>query len=359
MTRDWCALCGTRIPALLDDHVDADNLPKQPLSWYHEIRAGELNNQTSLFLVLPGTHCDVVHGLVYSGPFWTSDSVKLTGVGYLRQRCVLAPRDAGLTYMDSPYSVDRIRLLGPEVESATRERFNPTIFAFHDVCWNLLSSRVTVGGTSSAAIAECLYQVLSTLRADGKRHSDEAMDRHRALDPLRDYGGIWELADTTSDYYYDVSAGEDCPFIDADPTKCVTAGGGGKGPIGVTIRDESNDTILSSSHGDHDREATAATKHYDIFLKLPPEIVTAVLAELPSRDVCSLRLASRAVASVSSPRHLTSSFWQSRFKGENELAFYAALTPLRMASRGWLDLYRKVRDGLREPCNFPGLCNRR
>ena len=69
----------------------------------------------------------------------------------------------------------------------------------------------------------------------------------------------------------------------------------------------------------------------------------AVLSHLPSADVCNLRLASRCVASCSGPKSLPTSFWQSRFEGENEMAFYGVFVPPSISPVEWPLLYTRLR----------------
>ncbi|MBE3041739.1 F-box protein, partial [Candidatus Bathyarchaeota archaeon] len=59
----------------------------------------------------------------------------------------------------------------------------------------------------------------------------------------------------------------------------------------------------------------------DTFGGLPFEIVVPILSQLPSTDVCSLRLASKAVAGIFPPHDLPQPFWKSRFAPGFEMAF--------------------------------------
>jgi hypothetical protein len=67
------------------------------------------------------------------------------------------------------------------------------------------------------------------------------------------------------------------------------------------------------------------------FSCLPTEIIHRILSYLASRDVCSLRLASRSIAVVSDQDKLPPSFWASRFARGQEMSFVFAHLPVSSA----------------------------
>ena len=100
----------------------------------------------------------------------------------------------------------------------------------------------------------------------------------------------------------------------------------------------------------------------DPFACLPPEVLDSVLVRLPSGDVCRLRLASGAVARISSPTSLSQSFWESRFTNDFEMAFFAADSPTTANYPkvvNWRALYALIRASLGGGPLSAGLQNRR
>lgn len=90
------------------------------------------------------------------------------------------------------------------------------------------------------------------------------------------------------------------------------------------------------------------------FETLPDEITVSVLCLLPSKDVANLRLASRAVAMISTASLLFQTFWASRFGHGMELGF---VHPVSMTKRrDWRSLYFKVKARLEHE---PALKNRK
>lgn len=96
----------------------------------------------------------------------------------------------------------------------------------------------------------------------------------------------------------------------------------------------------------------------DPFRRLPLEIICTLLTELPSTDLCSLRLTSRAVASVSSRTLLPQPFWKSRFMNNFEMTFFfpSQTCVLNRRNINWYALYAHVHSLVDK---HPGLRNRR
>lgn len=92
----------------------------------------------------------------------------------------------------------------------------------------------------------------------------------------------------------------------------------------------------------------------DPLTTLPPEIRETILILLPSRDVCNLRIGSRAFASL----QLSNDFWASRFGPGFEFSFVFESRRYRedrLSSLSWKKLY----DGVRECLAIRSIRNRR
>lgn len=100
----------------------------------------------------------------------------------------------------------------------------------------------------------------------------------------------------------------------------------------------------------------------DPFSWLPAEISEIILCSLPSVDVCRLRLASSAVAAISTPSCLTRRFWASRFDGNMEMGFFLGVIdapPSRLLNINWHLLYTNLITRLARPARYPKLRNSR
>jgi hypothetical protein len=116
-------------------------------------------------------------------------------------------------------------------------------------------------------------------------------------------------------------------------------------------------------------EATSFHSHRqwsqgDFFSRFPVEIISILLSLLPTNDLCALRLASRAVAHISTVDVLPQSFWYSRFGPGFERQFALQLfAALQAAEHGryvnWRECYFAVRRALNNPDGFPPLQNRK
>ena len=85
----------------------------------------------------------------------------------------------------------------------------------------------------------------------------------------------------------------------------------------------------------------------DPFFTLPREMLEEILYSLPSDDMASLRLASRAVAQLH-PNELPSAFWESRFRGPGgEFQALGAIMPIAQAINPyrmeWFQMYYVAR----------------
>ncbi|KAH8895343.1 hypothetical protein GQ53DRAFT_50078 [Thozetella sp. PMI_491] len=314
---DHCALCGVRLNRGLFGPGPS------PVPWVSNIRAVCFVNTRAR-------------------PF-------LTGVGYLANHVAIADDDASVSYTDPGAVLTHHRLTPDDIRSENVR----LAFGVHDACWTLLLSRIIPAAPDQEpdrdeieAVVAHLYNVFFSLY----------QGRHKMLNPGRDFGGAWRFyiqsprlleahslltfSITTTSTDHDGELTEEWSFLFADPRQASI----GDAPpqalpdIQGFIRD-------SSDIG-------------DFFVRIPREIAMAVLAELPSADLCSLRLASRRVASLSSPTSLPNSFWRSRFDHGFEMAFYMPESVPEPSSRDWRRLYGQIQYCLARPTKYEALCNR-
>lgn len=198
------------------------------------------------------------------------------------------------TYNDteSPYDLEEHPILIP----SARKR----VFGFHEVCWQLLLSRLATLGQHEPdprEVGSCLFQVLKSI----------PWGSAGVLLPDNNYHGTVNLRQN----------GNGRRLLMADPTQF---------PDPILYHDDIGEQnkklpqnprydILSALHTHN-----SSTK-YDFFSQLPPEIVQYLIILLPSKDVCSARLSSRHLALNVYEYHLPRRFWASRFSPENEMGF--------------------------------------
>ena len=260
----------------------------------------------------------------------------LTGVGITARHTVFADVDHTVPYSDPAVSLAP-HPLGPNWVGQEVDRPG---FGFHGACWTLLLSRVKpvvqgeeLASDETAAVAARLYDVLCCL----------GEDRHRILRPSQDYGGVWRL-------YSHASARTRYDGELTDPKWNLLLAD----PRQTSVGDAPPPTRPAQQAIIRHPDSSS-----DIFALMPGEIVMAVIDKISSVDLCSLRFASRAVASLSSAADLPNSFWYSRFGPRFEMGFYTPGKLPGLASRNWYTLYRQLQYCLARPSEYPGLCNRR
>lgn len=86
------------------------------------------------------------------------------------------------------------------------------------------------------------------------------------------------------------------------------------------------------------RQIAQAGGPTDRFMGLPQEILSMIMAYLPTKDALTARLASRAMARI----YLDQQFWASRFKLGAECGLIFEARPIRTASRNWRSLRRSL-----------------
>jgi hypothetical protein len=264
----------------------------------------------------------------------------LTGIGFIDRNNVIADVNANVPFTDPA------ALLTTYTFGTNDNQIHPNrrIFAFHQTCWTILLTRITptvpgqaVAPDEIASLAANLYHILFSL----------AGDRGRFLNPAHDYGGAW-LPHPNFGVIYAVPEDDlwpvDPSLLSEDPGK-------------ASICSNPPQKWLTN-YG----QIQGFNSPGDFFTRLPGETRMAIITRLGSIDLCSLRLASRAMASISSPTHLPLSFWYSRFGPSFEMGFYMGGSLPAPSSRDWRALYGQIRSCLTKPhksFKYGALWNRR
>ncbi|KAI0007040.1 hypothetical protein F4779DRAFT_643517 [Xylariaceae sp. FL0662B] len=307
----FCPLCGVLIDMWQGDLSD----PDERFSWLAEVRAIRARRR--------------VHE-----PF-------VTGVGWLNYHHeVIAPAEYSFHYTDHDPHQEL-----DEYFAVHHLGYAPTApgywcFVVHDVCWELLRDRVDpIHQLPVDTIANHLFALLY----------NTPMGYHN-LEPGHDFGNVAQFQDLTTHGYYTRVNASNYSFITGDPREEFQP------------EDEILEDAMPTLSAPFTFPETALrnTSDSDPFYLFPSEIIMAILIALPSRDVCSLRLASKYIADVSSPRLLSQRFWSSRFEDEFEMGFVYAgpFSPRPMEPADWRMLYMKAKAASNSEC-FPGFRSRR
>ncbi|KAK5662624.1 hypothetical protein OQA88_8538 [Cercophora sp. LCS_1] len=240
----------------------------------------------------------------------------LTGVGYLQHRELIASEDTDVHYSALPEGNNRPTHGKGHVypEDSPLPYWS---YQMHDFCWQMLYDRVTdEERPNRKLVTQLLFTLLSGM-------------------PFTPQGSLlpWSLSKHSTPIRFDHVTGTFRPFI-IEETGFMMAN-----PRCVKLDDhELEDTILAN----HLQLKATATLTEDPFVKLPAELRLLILRYLPSGAVSKLRHASRVIAETSRPTDLPQAFWESRFQGDNEMAFFQP----GERDRSWRDLYCAVRDML-------------
>ena len=251
----------------------------------------------------------------------------ISGVGLISTTNFWVSSDPSATYLKAnPDSV-----IIDELPQAPQR---PSAAIIHDVCWTLLLARLAGEDTAKTyqpnRVAECLRVLLSCFPCDSKG------------DLLTRFGYGGALASRNN---FDL-AGEYL-FLLVSPVQDITKFVTASQSMAVDLP-QSTKAIIKPAGGMH-----AARDPFGCF---PVEILETIFIMLPSADFCSLRLASRAAAAISSPASLSRPFWKSRFAPGREMDYF--LAGQRHVVSGmdldWYKLYRFLQE-----CRNGGLANKR
>ncbi|KAF3065009.1 putative f-box domain containing protein [Daldinia childiae] len=202
-------------------------------------------------------------------------------------------------------------------------------YVLHDACWKLLRERVDPNHEVPVnSLAHHLFAILFNTPVSAESE---------ALVPGHNYGHASQLhpreGEVHGRYFTRVNL-TSYSFITGDITEEFV-------PEEESLENEAKYfyAYLANSYTKHRNYSKP-----DPFLLLPSELIVLILAQLPSRDVCNLRLASRYTADRSSPEFLDQKFWSSRFGPDFEMGFvFAGLSNSRPAEPAdWRALYLKA-----------------
>lgn len=257
----------------------------------------------------------------------------ITGTGWLDiDGNVIAPFEYNSHYRDYEPLQDLHRDFA--IHEVGYPQCDPMVFEYwcyvlHDACWKLLRERVDPNHAVSVnSLAHHLFVILFNTPVSAKSE---------VLVPGHDYGHASQFhpreAEVHSRYFTRVNL-TSYSFITGDITEEFV-------PDEESLDDEAKSfyAYLANSYMKHRNYSKP-----DPFLLLPSELIVLILAHLPSRDVCNLRLASRYTADLSSPEFLDQKFWSSRFGPDFEMGFvFVGLSNSRPTEPAdWRTLYLKA-----------------
>lgn len=248
---------------------------------------------------------------------------QLTGVGFCTfDNNLIAPSDAGLGYRNVD-ALDILPLVNTSGTSST------CVYPFHDACWQLLLAMLPSVSVQEV-VAQPLFEILFTTECPDSSFFQFG----------HDYGG---------------AARFQIPHANGSSPWCFFLANPFTIPELTTLLDHTStfSNAAPLAFPESGLPTVAVWNSVDLFATFPLEIIVLILSCLPSRDVANFRLASRAIADVSTVSRLGQSFWESRFAPGLELDF---ICPGRSRHCDWRLYYLKIKDWL--PHN-PGLRNRR
>jgi hypothetical protein len=259
-------------------------------------------------------------------------SPTLTGIGYIdnddRPQLCAHPISAG-SYFTSHE--------GLEIYTLYYDSQEYWAFPFHQLCWELLESRIyPYCQPNDAQLAGCLFNVLYCT----------PLHRHLMLMPGHDYYGAGRVRVPYSNFIQRMRPQPHLshlfthPYLDFRRYSLIPY---------VFEESALNDRPPISTH--------YPGQSWSDFTQLPSDILWIILAGLSSKDVCSFRLSSRVVASISSRTQLPQSFWASRFGADNEMAFVSACCSLPKV-RDWRSFYFSIKDDLQSTKPSSDLSNK-
>ncbi|KAI1453037.1 hypothetical protein F4805DRAFT_444983 [Annulohypoxylon moriforme] len=271
----------------------------------------------------------------------------VTGVGWLESdECVIAPVAYECHYRDrDPQQQLDDYFTGHQISYFREGTAGYWCYVVHNACWELLRDRIDPDHElSSDILAQHLFALL---------YNTPVNARDEALISGHNYGHASDFRLRSGELYHGYFTrvkDSDYFFITGDVGEKFE-------PDEDGFEDELLSLYVSSAH------LTTLCGNYsesDTLRLLPRELIMLVLAYLPSRDVCRLRLTSRYVADLSSPMSLDQKFWSSRFGPEFEMGFvFAGLSNQRpIEPADWRALYLKAKAAIRSEA-FYGLKNRR
>ncbi|KAI1408209.1 hypothetical protein F5Y13DRAFT_204934 [Hypoxylon sp. FL1857] len=315
----FCPLCDVLIDAWMNPDDGLAN-PEYPLNWLQEVRA-----------------IRTIYHL--QDPF-------VTGVGWLdSDEFVVAPVEYECHYSHREPQPDLDDYFtAHQIDYGLGFANEHWCYVVHNACWELLRDRIDPDHKLPVnSLARHLFALL---------YNTPINVVNEALAPGHDYGhaSVFHLrsGEQHSGYFTRVNASS-YSFITGDVTEKFA-------PDEDSLEDDISSLCarlarVGVRHGNYSQS--------DPFYLLPSELVMFVLAYLPSRDACSLRLASKYVADLSTLELLDQRFWSTRFDPDFEMGFVFAgpSNPRPAGPSDWRSLYLKAKVALQSEL-FPGLRNR-
>lgn len=233
------------------------------------------------------------------------------------------------------------------VENTTESRLNTcvdregdfTVYVFHEVCWELLLQRMSPRVVSEAGpslIAGVLFHLLASLpysRVGGLITRDGylgAVDLRRPSQSVNRWNFGYYGSDPNPNLSIETDGMDTDSKVDYSPQRHFT------------------------SHQEPSVD--------EPFSRLPLEIMQDIFDILPSKDLCTARLASRYFALHAGPASLPKTFWPGRFADDKEMGFI----DLEYIPRGeekigfdFYRLYRRCQQALNSEDIRKGLLNRK
>ncbi|KAJ9288696.1 hypothetical protein DTO021C3_3725 [Paecilomyces variotii] len=258
----FCTICGVYIRPSSGQGLVADDL-----EWHQEIRAVR--------------RVDPDH------------AAHLTGVGYLNASAlVVVPQDSDQSYRTSGIPLESYILFYDSESGAWT-------FIFHAACWEIMCERVSCSLADEGQLASLLFYMLYCTYWNEKNR----------IRPGHDFGGAADFQNSPRDPLQDMINKGHCYFA-VDPSRFASID---------DILHYLGPVYTAPKH--HNKAITSTEVSFDIFAKLPMEIIHLILTWMPSNDIQNLRLASRSVSIRSSIRTLSQFFWRSRFSPDFEMGF--------------------------------------
>ncbi|VUC30702.1 unnamed protein product [Clonostachys rosea] len=249
----------------------------------------------------------------------------ITGAGHLVGGSFVGPED------------DPANLVGHEVEDLFDTHIGPDnrkkTFGCHEVCWQLLLLQISTISNHPPDPLETgslLFDILDST----------PWGKDGDLIPENNYFGALSMRQTE----------EGIALLNADPNEPLP-------PLDIS-------TFSLEEHGlavdtNFKVRPSGPLSHTDPFTNLPDETIQGILWHLPSKDVCSARLASRRLGTLGAIGNLPQSFWASRFTSNREMSFLFNLLRDAQPGTDWFRTYFCCKRELKHEGSGDRFINRR
>lgn len=207
----------------------------------------------------------------------------------------------------------------------------------HSACWDILLLRLRHGVNDRHIVASQLFYVLLSIVWNENNYLIKGYDYGDATR----YSGNLEAFFTTDDGRLSYFRSNPCQLYGFKTAAEITA------------------KQLPSPKIDLGTAYPTLLHHEGLFSRVPVEIIHMILNWLPSRDVCSFRIASRYIALISTTEALPQAFWASRFGPGLEMEFALPHVDGDSQFIDWQERYFAVKRTLQSPDGFGPLRHRK